>query len=255
MPRRKGRHWPISELKKRGWTNALIREYLPKPSGFMSNGNYIRVWKRTDVLDAEHMLHFPGQENAEGFNERYNRGFCEALTASWEAATRVDRDEWLLAGHYNGGIIRHIVSGGRGRVVSVSQTRAWMSEFLALEHRCDIQRLADVISHFVRAGEWMEDWMDSALFAQVYERYPYVLLAIARRVIADFTAAQPEADIRSLLDAKGFPEQQLLREGLGAVWSVWYVPQAIRTAFRSKDRKKRRSCRAYFSRVSRERPP
>ena len=229
MSRRKGKHWQFSVLKKRGWTRELVREYLPKPSGFISNGNYIKVWKRNDVLDAERMLHFDGLGNAEELGDRYNRKFCEALKASWEAARRDDGDEWLLAGHYNGGIIRHIVSSGRGRGLSLSQTRAWLSEFLALEQRCDSQSMAGIIKHFVRVGRWIEERMDGELFARVCERYPHVLLAIARRVIADFTAAQPEADVRSLLDAEGFPEQQLLSEGLGAVWSVWYVPQAIRT--------------------------
>ena len=36
---------------------------------------------------------------------------------------------------------------------------------------------------------------------------------------------------------------------------VEMVPQAMSTALRSKDRRKRRSCRAYFSKVSRDRPP
>ncbi len=229
MSRRKEKHWQFSVLKKRGWTRELVREYLPKPSGFMSNGNYIKVWKRNDVLDAERILHFDGLGNAEELSDRYNRKFCEALTASWEAARQDDGDEWLLAGHYNGGIIRHIVSSGRGRGLSLSQARAWLSEFLALEQRCDSQSMAGIIKHFVRVGGWIEERMDGELFARVCERYPHVLLAIARRVIADFTAAQPEADVRSLLDAEGFPEQQLLSEGLGAVWSVWYVPQAIRT--------------------------
>ena len=32
------------------------------------------------------------------------------------------------------------------------------------------------------------------------------------------------------LQAEGFPAGQLLLEGFGAVWSVWYVPKAIRTS-------------------------
>ena len=61
-------------------------------------------------------------------------------------------------------------------------------------------------------------------------RYAAVLHAAAAQVLADFAAQQPEADIDAFLDARGFPEGMLLSDGLGAVWSVWYVPQAIRSS-------------------------
>lgn len=48
--------------------------------------------------------------------------------------------------------------------------------------------------------------------------------------MSDFISAQPEADLDGLLHAPGFPGTQLLKKGLGSVWSVWYVPQAIRTS-------------------------
>ena len=33
-----------------------------------------------------------------------------------------------------------------------------------------------------------------------------------------------------MLRMEGFPVSQLFKEGLGSVWSVWYVPKAIRTS-------------------------
>ena len=56
------------------------------------------------------------------------------------------------------------------------------------------------------------------------------LLAAAKQAVADFSVVQPEADLDKLLWTEGFPKGQLLAEGLGMVWSVWYVPQAIRTS-------------------------
>ncbi|MBQ6206544.1 MAG: RNA helicase, partial [Oscillospiraceae bacterium] len=40
----------------------------------------------------------------------------------------------------------------------------------------------------------------------------------------------PEADLRHMLTLQQIPGRQLLKGGLGKVWSVWYVPQAIRTS-------------------------
>ena len=65
---------------------------------------------------------------------------------------------------------------------------------------------------------------------RVLERYAAVLHAVSAQVLSEFRAQQPEADVDAFLDAKGFPDKMLLSDGLGAVWSVWYVPQAIRTS-------------------------
>ncbi len=45
-----------------------------------------------------------------------------------------------------------------------------------------------------------------------------------------FAQAQPEADGAAFLGREDFPVQQLLSRTLGTVYSVWYVPQAIRTS-------------------------
>ena len=68
------------------------------------------------------------------------------------------------------------------------------------------------------------------LVRRVQGRYPQVLLASAGRALEDLAAAQPEADLSPMLRAPGFPADLLVKEGLTAVWSVWYVPQAIRTS-------------------------
>ena len=44
----------------------------------------------------------------------------------------------------------------------------------------------------------------------------------------DFRQAQPQADLAAFLGREDFPVQQLLSRGVGTVYSVWYVPQAIR---------------------------
>mgnify|MGYP000570991720 CR=1 FL=1 len=59
---------------------------------------------------------------------------------------------------------------------------------------------------------------------------PQVLWGAAEQAMEAFAQAQPEADGAAFLGREDFPVQQLLSRTLGTVYSVWYVPQAIRTS-------------------------
>ena len=155
---------------------------------------------------------------------------CAALARVWRGAAKDDSAPWLLARYYHNGIIARLPSASKGYDLRISQATAWLSEFLALEQRCDVSRLPEIWKNFLRAGAWTGAQPDEPLAVRVWERYPMVLLAAAKQAAAEFTAAQPEADLDALLRMKGFPVRMLLSEGLSAVWSVWYVPQAIRTS-------------------------
>lgn len=237
MPgRNRGKYWSTSVLKRRGWTNELIRDLLPSPRYFSSDGHSIRVWNKEDVLQAEADPRFAGWGG-----EKKDRGgpktptpeakrACAALARAWDGAERDDSTPWRLAEHYHGAILTRLPAAAKGRHLRPSQATAWLSEFLALEQRCDSRRLPEILRNFLRAGGWLGREDGQPLAARVLERYPQVLHQAAMQVIADFTSAQPEADLEALLRAEGFPRVQLLTEGLGTVWSVWYVPQAIRTS-------------------------
>ena len=155
---------------------------------------------------------------------------CADLAQAWENAGAGGSPEWLLAGYYHSAILDRIPSMARGRDLSPTQAAAWLNEFLALEQRCDGKRLTGTLKNFLRAAAWLGGCADHPLARTVLDRYPQVLLAAARQIIADFAAAQPEADPGAMLRTEGFPVSQLFQEGLGAVWAVWYVPQAIRTS-------------------------
>ena len=90
--------------------------------------------------------------------------------------------------------------------------------------------LTAALRNFLRAVPWMGECSDHAQARAVLERYPQVLRGASAQALAEFAAAQPEADVEAMLRTEGFPALQLFQEGLGAVWSVWYVPQAIRTS-------------------------
>ena len=232
--RSRGKYWTASLLKRRGWTNGLIRELLPEPRYLPFDGRFVRAWSREDVSRAESTPQFAqGRNRRRSGGERQPRdveAVCGALRRAWEAAEPDGGTAWRLAEHYHRGMLDRLPAGTKGRGVRTSQAAAWLGEFLALEQRCDSRRLPEILKHFLQAGSWLGEHPDHPLAGQVYARYPNVLRAASGQALADFTDQQPEADVERFLQAEGFPAGQLLLEGLGAVWSVWYVPKAIRTS-------------------------
>lgn len=235
--RSRGKYWTASLLKRRGWTNDLIRELLPKPRYVLRDGYSVRVWNKEAVCAAECDPRFshPAGEDASipipspapAPAARQTRAL---LARSWDRAEKDGSSPWLLAGHYHAALLARLPGPGAGRGIRNSQASAWLGEFLALERRCDSKRLPELMKNFLRAGGWLGEHPDHPLAKEVGDHYPQALLGAARQMLSDFSAAQPEADADALLRAPDFPAGQLLREGLGAVWSVWYVPQAIRTS-------------------------
>ena len=157
-------------------------------------------------------------------------GAAGALAQAWRGGKRNGTPVWQLAAHYHSGIMLRISARPKGKALRSTQITAWLREFLALERRCDCARLPEIFRNFLRTGPWLGEHTSHPLAEEVLARYPYILRSAAQRVLEEFTAAQPEADVAGLLGAKGFPVARLLKEGLSAVWSVWYVPQAIRTS-------------------------
>ena len=152
------------------------------------------------------------------------------LTQAWDGAARDGSASWLLAGHYHSALLARLSSVSIPRSLRGSQVSAWTNEFLALERRCDSKLLPDILKNFLRAVGWLGEHPGHSLAKEAAARYPRALHGAAAQVLADFSAAQPEADPEQFLGRKDFPASLLFREGLGAVWSVWYVPQAIRSS-------------------------
>ena len=157
---------------------------------------------------------------------------AELLAQAWDAAPKDHSDAWRLAGRYHYAILSRLRNLRSTKRLRMTQASGWLNEFLALEQRCDSKRLPEIFKNFLRAGGFLSENPNGLTTRHILERYPYVLCAAAKQVTADFIAAQPEADLDALLSRKNFPSQQLLSEGLGAVWSVWYVPQAIRSSLK-----------------------
>ncbi len=236
--RSRGKYWSASLLKRRGWTSELIRELLPAPRYIPRDGYSIRVWDKEDVRAAERDPRFAhpagtsaGASPSPASPAPAARRARVLLAQIWDGTEQGASLPWVLAGHYHAALLARLSGGGTGgRGTRSTQAAAWVGEFLALERRCDSKALPEITKNFLRAGCWLGDHPDHPLTQEVRQRYPQALLGAADQVLADFSAAQPEADAEALVRAPGFPAGQLLREGLGMVWSVWYVPQAIRTS-------------------------
>ena len=238
MKRRPGKYWPPGQLKDRGWTKELMEELLPKPQWKrIKGGRSIPLWHRDDVNRAEQTQAFQTRSKGRKPTARDVTAAEEAaarlaadLSSAWARAEDDDAPAFLLAGHYHRTILEHLPSVAGDRVLRAGQVSGYLNRFLSLERRCDSGELPGDLSRFLQAGIWMGENPTSPLTAQVLDRYPAVLRAAAEQAAADFTAAQPEADLRGFLSLPDFPVQQLLSRTLGTVYSVWYVPRAIRTS-------------------------
>lgn len=233
----RGKYCTLSILKQRGWNDELIRELLPKPRYMMSGSHPTRYWAKEDVYEAEQNPRFnreKGKRRPRGSGIKAptpgTRQACAMLSQAWDGSENDGSPAWLLAEHYHRALIYRLPAVSKSQMLRASQATAWLSEFLALEQRCDSRQLSSVLKNFLRAGPWLGEYDSHPMAEQVCARYTRVLLAAARQAAGDFSAAQPEADLDAMLRARGFPLKMLLSEGLVTVWSVWYVPQAIRTS-------------------------
>jgi ATP-dependent RNA helicase SUPV3L1/SUV3 len=224
-------------LKRRGWNNELMKQLLPKPLFFMQNGRPVRVWDREDVLLAESGPRFVNRrkkgvdvgDTARPVPQSVKRAQA-ALNRAWGTVEPDGSLAWLLASHYHAAITARLPAAKNSKGLRSSQVNSRVDEFLSLEEQYNGKLLQDILRNFTKAWAWLGDYPDHPRVVRVEDRYPRVLLNTAKQLLAEFADAQPEADLDAFLRAEGFPTRQLLAEGLGTVWSVWYVPQAIRTS-------------------------
>ena len=235
--RRSGKLWTPGLLKSRGWTKELMAQLLPRPQYRRFNGRSVPHWHRDDVRAAEATAAFQAKSRGalpRGADLQAAAAAAQAAAAllgrAWQDAPREETWPWVLAGYYHQAIVSHLPAAARGRGLRSNQISGFLNQFLSLGTRCDEAQLPGVLTHFVQAGVWLGDHPDAPLAGLVKAQYPGVLRAAAEQVIVSFTAAQPEADLPALLQMKDFPVSQLLSRTLGYLYSVCYVPQAIRTS-------------------------
>ena len=239
---RSGKNWTAGTLKSRGWTEPLVKELLPKPVYRHFNGRSVRTWNKETVLEAEKTERFTAAaeavkkqrtEDAEREKADYDallEASLRLLEEAWQLPEDAETEAALLAGHYHRGILS-MMKGGTQRSLREGKAQSYVGHLLALrQHAGDRDASpATEMKRFASAGYWIGS-LQGEQRSRLKEGYTAALLAAAERSIGGFTAAQPESDVHALLTMEDFPAQELLNHPLSYLYSVSYVPRAIRSS-------------------------
>ena len=155
---------------------------------------------------------------------------CAKLDDLWRRSDPNAADAvWLLASHLHGALLGEIRRVYLKKNPNSNQAHSYLGNFLSVERRqMEPIRIYQQLRTLTQLGSWLDRFSDDTMSQRLFEHYPQVLLSAAGQIIDDFRASQPEVDMLSLLSMKDFPEKMLLNDGLIRVYSVWYVPAAIR---------------------------
>lgn len=228
--------WTAGTLKSRGWTEELIASLLPKPQRLYRNGRRVRAWRTDDIRRAEQSESFrslraTSAENTESIpDDAALDAASQLLESAWDAAALPESREATLAARYHEAILRQIPAVGFAKRLRPGQSISYIEHFLHLETGTGAEPLGATLRRFVTAAPWLGANAVSPLAGKLAARYAAVLLAISARDIASFTAAQPEANMDGLLEKGAFPVQELLQHPLSYLYSVFYIPRAIRSS-------------------------
>ena len=230
--------WTAGTLKSRGWTEELIASLLPKPQRLYRNGRRVRAWHTDDIRRAEQSESFRSlRATAAADAESVPDGAALAaaaqlLQSAWDTAALAEGQAAALAARYHEAILRQIPAVGFAKRLRPGQSISYIEHFLHLETGGGREPLGATLRRFVTAAPWLGANTASPLAGKLSARYAATLLAISARDIAAFAAAQPEANVEGLLEKGAFPVQELLLHPLSYLYSVFYIPRAIRSSLK-----------------------
>ena len=244
MAGKNSKYWTLGTLKSRGWTNGLIAELLPRPRYRHQGGGNVKTWQADTVLAAEENERFRrvAASNMAARQAREKTGVTAAdigpalegaaalLNGAWDSWERPQGPGAILARRYHEALLRQIPGVGWATVLSPGQAAGRAESFLALASPKGEVNVRRVMKNFVTAMPWLGLNPEANVARKLRQSYGPVLLAVAERELESFTAAQPEVDLNALLTMEDLPVQELLTNGLGYIYSVFYVPRAIRTS-------------------------
>lgn len=239
---RSDKNWTAGTLKSRGWSEKLMAQLLPRPRYLHFDGKRVRTWRREDVLAAEKDPAYQTaktqaqsrreQEQAQRHLETTDalQAAAQMLKESWKSTEKPEEPATKLAQKYHEIICKQapLTAWTQGR--KPGQSIGYIHTFLALANEKNTTPVCTGIRHFTTAALWIGQNLNATLVKTLREQYGDVLIRTARRELEAFHAAQPEANIDGLLQMPKFPSQELLGHGLSYIYSVCYVPQAIRSS-------------------------
>ena len=224
------------QLRLRGWTRELEDQLLPRPERiYVGEGRRVPAWRREDVYLAEGTARFQQErrldEEVSLSREEAVRAAAALLEQAWGENPPPDGDAGLLALRYHQGIVQSIAGNSWSDRLKATQALGRVQNFLGLS-RAGNQPAAQIIQNFLSASPWLGRNSATAAAENLRERYSDVLLCVAQRELAAFSEAHSAANPRPMLEMEDFPLRDLLFRSLEYVWSVIYVPRAIRHSLR-----------------------
>lgn len=217
-------------LRRRGWTDNMIRELLPAPKWRYMGNRRVRMWAAADVEAAEQTENFARMrsetpEEPSGSTVEV----CEWLQAAWLRLPPPEKLEETLALRWHDAILQQLRRGG-ALGVRPGKAMSYVEDFLHLEKEGDGEKLASVLRRFLLSAVWIGQNRSHPRVQTLLERYRPTITAFAARQAALLRETAPEADLEGLLAMDPFPYPELLGNPLTYVYSVCYVPRAIRSS-------------------------
>ena len=235
------KYWTSGMLKSRGWTEDLMRELLPKPKQRYYHDRRVRMWETEVVMAAEKTAVFAaGTGSPEGRTPRdrdrtdgRDRGAAveramELIAGAWAGADRDESEAWRLAFRYHEALEKRLKASGWAEGLRPGKITGYLEQFLNLERAGSGEKLANCLRRFSMALPWAGKNEENGLVRRVLERYAAVLRSVAERELKILLESSPSADLEGFLSMERFPSEELLRHAPGYIYSVYYVPQAIR---------------------------
>ncbi len=240
----KSNMWTAGTLLSRGWSRELMKELLPRPQYRRFSGRSVQCWEKETVLAAEKNEKFAAvaeknrQERAQELQERksvstqFQQQLAAAaafLSACWEGNCLPADAPGALAGHYHRGILALIPALPNHHGKGSGQAVSYLSNFLALDKERPGENIAATLRRLPYALVWASANGFERKVGEFREKYASVLYAAAERSLRAFTTAQPEAKAEQMLSMPDFPARELMNHPLSWIYSVFYVPKAIRS--------------------------
>ena len=238
---RSDKNWTAGTLKSRGWSEKLMAQLLPRPRFAHIDGRRVRTWRRDDVLEAEKQEAFLQAKAAAAARRQQQKDQQLAQTdrALQQTAALLRRiwqqpeaptPEQQLASRYHQAILSQIPHTGWAAGRKPGQAMSYVRALLDWNRTSAPDALCAVLRRFTTAAVWIGQNQTHPLVQRLQSDYADALQQAAAQELAAFSAEQPQAHLTGLLQMEPFPLQELLAHPLAYLYSVCYVPKAIRSS-------------------------
>lgn len=239
----KSKYWSAGTLKSRGWTEKLIDMLLPRCRYTTYYGKRVRTWEKLAVLKAEEDPRFKEHRAMKAEQKAaQHREWCADADAAIEAAIEFLKKAWgdepaqshgqMLGLLYHKAICRAMQGVAWAERIPDGKCMSYIGNFNAMNASGRAENIAGTIKRFCTAAVWLGKHTDFGIAGKLSECYRDVLTRVGDYLAADFHSKQPEANMDEFLGMGDFPVQELLNHPLGYVYSVIYVPRAIRSSLK-----------------------